>query len=174
MVRIGIVSTVGGCQSSSEIVVKLCSQAEVVAPDYPAQLRLKPRGSTFVVLGAGLTADGKIPPVLESRLRTALRAHRDFPGAPIIFSGGVPRAGVAEAGAMKRWLVGAGVPSGLITKEARSTSTVQNADFSTDILRSRGSQGAVIVTSFDHLRRGMINFRTVNKRAFPASGIAAY
>ncbi|WP_308189493.1 YdcF family protein [Rhodococcus pyridinivorans] len=86
-------------------------------------------------------------------------------------TGGVPRNGVTEAQAMKEWLVARGIPPERITEESQSTSTVENARFTNDVLLERRATGAVLVTNRDHLERAMINFRQAVDARIPIAGI---
>ena len=161
------------CQHVPADLLEQCGQFEQFSPDSPAVLTVNPFTTYIVVLGAGLYEDGSIRPVLEQRLQAALRLANQYPTAPIIVTGGVPQNGITEARAMNDWLVGAGVFPGRITQEDRSNSTVQNAQFSNDILNERGATAAVVVTNDFHLNRGVLNFRQAVAGRIPITGVVA-
>ncbi|MFT4199228.1 YdcF family protein [Gordonia sp. (in: high G+C Gram-positive bacteria)] len=117
-----------------------------------------PSGSAVVILGMGLRANGSMAPELVKRLEAGLDQAQMSPSAPIFVTGGVPKKGITEAAAMKKWLVGKGVSESRITTEDKSTSTVSNAQNTTEILRSRGISQIVLVTSPNHIRRGAADF----------------
>lgn len=169
----GILSVTPLCQGTDDELIIACSELEKLTPYVPLMLNLNPKGTYLVVLGAGLTEDGKIRPVLEERLEAALRTAQRFPESPIVVTGGVPRNGITEAQAMKEWLVARGIPADRIIEEPRSTSTVENARFTNQVLLERGAAGAVLVTNRDHLRRAMINFRQAVDARIPIAGIVA-
>lgn len=169
----GILSTVGGCQTSFEHIIAACTAAEILTPRSPVLLDLNPLGTNIVVLGAGLHDDGSMPPVLVERLQVALRLAQEYPFTPIIVSGGVPQSGITEARAMRNWLVAHGVWAGRITEEGASGSTIENARYTNDILAARGASGAVVVSSANHVERAMRNFRVAVAGRIPVAGVIA-
>lgn len=164
-----------GCQYLGGEIISYadCANFEQLTTDDPALLKVDPIGTSIVALGAGLEPDGSIPPVLEERLKTTYRIAQNYPMAPIVVTGGVPKNGTTEADAMYHWLVGAGIDPGRITIENRSGSTVQNAQYSNSILQDQGARGAVIVTNDFHLKRAMTNFREVVGARIPVAGVVA-
>ncbi|MBD0323071.1 MAG: YdcF family protein [Aldersonia sp.] len=166
-----VLSTVGGCQSTIRELIEFCTRLQTMSPQTPLMLTLNPLGTHIVVLGAGLFPNGSIRPVLDSRLNAALALARTFPFTPIIVTGGVPRAGVTEAAAMRDWLVANGVAPHRITEEGASNSTVQNAQFTSRILAARRATGAVVVTSPNHLQRALIDFRVAVRGSIPVDGV---
>lgn len=126
--------------------------------------------TAIVVLGYGLLPNGALRPELINRLGTAWVQAVAAPFSPIITTGGSPRNGVSEGQAMAAWLIGHGIPASRIHPETRATSTVQNALYSADIIRSIGASSAVIVTSANHIRRGTADF---NIAGIPVLGAMA-
>lgn len=169
----GALSITPFCQGTIDELIIACTELERLTTRMPVMLDLNPIGTHLVVLGAGLTEEGTIRPVLEERLEAALAAAQRYPTAPIVVTGGVPRNGITEARAMKDWLVARGVPAERITEEPESTSTVENASFTNEVLLERGATGAVLVTNRDHLGRAMINFRQAVDARIPVAGIVA-
>ncbi|MFD3702419.1 ElyC/SanA/YdcF family protein [Nocardia sp. NPDC058658] len=112
----------------------------------------------IVVLGYGLLPDGALRPELENRLTAAWLQAIAAPFSPVIVTGGNPQNGISEAEAMRRWLVARGLPGDRIHVEDRAGSTVQNALFSTRMLRDLGATSAVVVTSPNHIRRAVADF----------------
>jgi uncharacterized SAM-binding protein YcdF (DUF218 family) len=169
----GVLSTIGGCQSPVRDAIVGCTQLETLTTQFPVVLDLNQLGTNIVVLGAGLYPDGTMRPVLVSRLQAALQVARRYPLSPIIVSGGVPKNGVTEAGAMRGWLIANGIPWFRITEENTSRSTVENARNTNGILAGRGATSAVVVTSPDHLQRAMVDFRTAVAGRIPVAGVVA-
>ncbi|MEU7220235.1 YdcF family protein [Nocardia iowensis] len=112
----------------------------------------------IVVLGYGLLPDGALRPELVNRLTAAWLQSIASPMSPIVVTGGNPQNGITEADAMAGWLIGHGVPASRISVESRAGSTVQNALFSTKLLRDVGATSAVVVTSPNHIRRAVADF----------------
>lgn len=169
----GLMATLGGCLVPDVATIIRCTQQEFLTDHAPLMLDLNPVGTTIVVLGAGLYDDGTMRPVLVERLDATLALAHRYPASQIITSGGVPRSGVTEAGAMRDWLVANGIASERITEENTSTSTVENAQNTSAILAERGAQGAVVVSSPNHVERALIDFRKAISGRFPVSGVIA-
>src|SRR5699024_9828818 len=98
-----------GCQNIDESMLPMCGDFEVLSTHDPAVLTINPFTTDIVILGAGLTPEGDIQPVLEERLRAGLRLANAYPTARVIVTGGAPQNGRTEAQAMGDWLRGAGV-----------------------------------------------------------------
>lgn len=162
-----------GCQTLEQAQLPMCADFEALGTDDPAILTVNPFTTDIVILGAGLTPDGQIQPVLEERLRAGYRLATEYPTSRIIVSGGVPKNGRTEARAMGDWLRGAGIAPHRITEEGNSNSTVQNAQFTDQIFRERGTTGAVVVTNDFHLDRAVLNFRQAVDGRIPVTGVVA-
>lgn len=111
-----------------------------------------------IVLGAGLNGD-KPGPVLKDRLNEAIKyldVHKD---TEVIVSGGQgSNEIVPEAVAMKNYLVQKGINSNRIIEENKSQTTMQNFEFSKEILEQKGvsKETVVVITSDFHLDRALI------------------
>ena len=162
-----------GCQAVDQSMLPACGDFEVLGTDDPAMLTLNPVTTDIVILGAGLSPEGHIPPVLEERLRTGFRLANAYPTSRIIVTGGVPKNGRTEASAMGDWLRGAGIAPWRITEEHDSNSTVQNARYTDRIFHERGTTGAVVVTNDFHLDRAVLNFRQAVDGRIPVTGVVA-
>ncbi|WP_280373420.1 YdcF family protein [Nocardia abscessus] len=123
----------------------------------------------IVVLGYGLLPDGALRPELVRRLTAAWLQSIVAPLSPIVVTGGNPQNGITEAEAMRHWLVGHGVPPTRIHVESRAGSTVQNALFSTRLLRDVGATSAIVVTSPNHIRRAVADFIVAGTRVVGAT-----
>ncbi|WP_433520708.1 YdcF family protein [Nocardia pseudovaccinii] len=123
----------------------------------------------IVVLGYGLLPDGSLRPELVNRLTAAWLQAVASPLSPIVVTGGNPQNGITEAEAMRAWLVGNGLPASRINVESRAGSTVQNALFSTEMLRDVGANSAVVVTSPNHIRRAVADFIVAGTRVVGAT-----
>ena len=108
-----------------------------------------------IVLGYG-SKSKKLPSMLKKRLDKAIEYHRKNPDAIIIVSGGRGNESKAsEAEIMEEYLLSEGVPSGIIFKEDKSRTTVENFKFSADFLNKKfGSDySSVIITNVFHIYR---------------------
>ncbi|MFC9895701.1 YdcF family protein [Nocardia sp. NPDC127579] len=123
----------------------------------------------IVVCGYGLLPDGGLRPELVNRLTAAWVQAIAAPLSPIVVSGGAPQNGITEAEAMRDWLLGRAIPPGRIHIETRAGSTVQNALFSTQLLRGLGADSAVVVTSPNHIRRAVADFMVAGTRVVGAT-----
>ncbi len=110
---------------------------------------------TVIVLGCGIRGE-RVSVGLAKRLDKAYEYHTKNPKAVIIVSGGQgPQEDIPEALAMKRYLVGKGVPEQQIIMEDKSTSTITNFRNSYAIMQEKGmSVGKVVfVTNAYHVYR---------------------
>jgi uncharacterized SAM-binding protein YcdF (DUF218 family) len=132
-------------------------------------------GADFViVLGAGLRPDGRVPPLLASRLDrgrdvwAALdrQAADDFRPVLIVSGGKGSDERVSEASAMAAYLVSRGVPADRIVLEDHSRSTEENLVFSKAIMdQLRPGAQATVVTSDFHAFRAALLARRLGLRA---------
>lgn len=89
-----------------------------------------------IVLGAGIRGE-RVSASLAKRLDAAVVYHGKNPNALIVVSGGQGKQEkISEALAMERYLIEKGVEMGVIVKEDRSTSTIENFSFSSRILNA--------------------------------------
>jgi uncharacterized SAM-binding protein YcdF (DUF218 family) len=123
----------------------------------------------IVVCGYGLQPDGSLRPELVNRLIAAWLQAIASPFSPVVVTGGNPQNGITEAEAMRAWLVGKGLPANRINLETRAGSTVQNALFSTRMLRDLGANSAVVVSSPNHIRRAVADFMVAGTRVVGAT-----
>lgn len=122
----------------------------------------------IIVHGSGLI-DGKVPPLLASRLDKAIEVYNAGGGkATIIPSGGQgedePR---PESEAMAEYLLEKAIPAGKIVSEDQSTTTFENMQFSKMIIEKRSkTPGRILfVTSNYHVFRTALIARKVGLMA---------
>jgi uncharacterized SAM-binding protein YcdF (DUF218 family) len=121
------------------------------------------RADFIVVLGSGLTGDGRIPPLLASRLERgrqvyqALAGRRETSPLLIVSGGKGSDERISEAEAMARYLIERGVPEDHVVREDQSRTTEENLTLSKAIMeRSRPRYRCIIVTSNYHVFRAAI------------------
>jgi len=113
----------------------------------------------IVVLGSGLETNGAMKAKLASRLKQGLRLARRYPRAPIILTGGNQKSGITEAYVMSRWYVRRGIRSKRLILEDKAKDTVENAVFSSAILRRLDATHVTLITSSSHIRRGLADLQ---------------
>ena len=117
----------------------------------------------IIILGCGFRKDGTLPPLLRGRADKAIdfwRKQKEENGreAILIPSGGQGKNEVmAEAAAIKRYLLEQGVPEDSIRTEDRSTTTLENMRFSRKIMEEIRPEGkaAFATTSYHVFRSGI-------------------
>ena len=127
--------------------------------------------SAMVVLAAGIrTYDPEVPlrerldAATTQRVLTGARLWKQHRFGLVVLSGSP----AAETACMEDLITSLGVPAALVTREARSRNTRENARFTADILRARGVETVVVVTSATHLRRAVAEFARAGIDAIPA------
>ncbi|HZG84180.1 MAG TPA: YdcF family protein [Paenibacillus sp.] len=131
-------------------------------------------GDVIVVLGGGATrrtpdvdGEGNLSGPAANRIITAARIHSKT-GYPIILSGGQVFEDTGnEAEIAERQLISLGVPPERIIVENRSVNTEQNAEYVSDILRSRSFKKPILVTSAFHMERAVIHFGNAGIQVTP-------
>jgi uncharacterized SAM-binding protein YcdF (DUF218 family) len=89
------------------------------------------------------------------------RDERPERASDLFKNGDAPQILVSGAGdcdANVQILMKRGVPANVITREANSISTYENAEFSVPLLRQMGAHRVIIVTSWYHSRRALVCF----------------
>lgn len=117
----------------------------------------------IVALGYHLNPNGSMRDELKERLRVVEKSAKKYPNAWVICTGGGTasrKKGVTEAGRMSSWLRKNGVSKKRIITEKKSRSTVQNAQFTLDILLQDHPEikYLAIVTSDYHIKSGALCF----------------
>ena len=136
----------------------------------------------IVVLGYELNANGTMRDELIGRLEAALASAQKYPNAYIACTGGGTARNskyITEAGQMAAWLTEQGIDESRIIVEKESISTVQNAQFTCDILQESYPQvqHLAVITSDYHLARGALLFQAesvLSGYALDVVGVAAY
>ena len=116
-----------------------------------------------MALGYRLNPNGSMRDELKERLRVVEKSAKKYPNAWVVCTGGGTasrKKGVTEAGRMSSWLKKNGVSKKRIITEKKSRSTVQNAQFTLDILLRDHPEikYLAIVTSDYHIKSGVLCF----------------
>jgi hypothetical protein len=107
----------------------------------------------IVLPGYVLAEDGSMRRELLERLEKTLEAAEAYPGACVVVSGGVPKAGRVEAVVMAEWLRGRGIADDRIYEEGYSRDLVENAVYSRQILDLLDVEAVLVVNSAGNFRR---------------------
>ncbi|MGK2318815.1 YdcF family protein [Gordonia rhizosphera] len=141
--------------TARDIIEGVSAAAQIVPDTTPKTVSGQP---AIVILGYGLNGNGKMAPELVRRVTAGKAQAETTTTAPIVVTGGAPKAGITEAAAMRKWLVDNGVDAARITTEDKSGSTVANAQNTAAILLAQGIRDIILVTSPNHIRRGAADF----------------
>lgn len=134
-----------------------------------------PQASAAVVLGGGMS--GPRPPQrpdpdlgrAADRVWHAARLYHAGKAPLLVLSGGMVRTGNgSEAEAMRSLLLVLGVPDAAIFLEEDSTNTQSNVAHTVAVLRSRGLQQPLLVTSALHMPRARAEFERAGASVTPA------
>ena len=124
--------------------------------------------AAVVILGSQII-NGKVPPLLRSRLDKGLEVYRNAqPNVPLLVpSGGQgPDESRPEGTAMAEYLQSSGVPARDVAAEEHAVNTAQNLQFSAAIARSHGRDGdLVVVTNNYHVLRAALLSRKLGLNA---------
>ncbi|MBQ1377467.1 MAG: YdcF family protein [Lachnospiraceae bacterium] len=130
----------------------------------------------ILILGCQIRKDGTVTPLLKGRADRALefaRLQKESTGKDIIF---VPSGGqgsdevIAEARAVRNYLIETGIPEDRILTEDRSTSTYENFKYSMELIRKDWGLGGA--SERTELSEPRIAFSTTNYHVL-RSGILA-
>lgn len=139
-------------------------------------LEALPRAQALVVLGGGIRPAGhgeQMPDLQDGADRAwyAAQLYRAGKAPLVVLSGGSNPAvsATSEAEAMRVFMSDLGVPASAMLLEGSSRNTRQNAALTADLLRPRGVQHIVLVTSALHMRRAVGLFEAQGFRVTPAA-----
>ncbi len=112
------------------------------------------KADCIIVMGAAVWSEG-LSPVLQARIHKAQEVYQGGYAPFMILSGGMGRHPPSEAEAMREALVMAGIDDSILILEDRATSTLENIQYSVQLMDAHGWTSAIIVTDWFHLERSM-------------------
>lgn len=144
---------------------------------YPSlEMQAVPKAQAIVVLGGGVDGAGPAHPEPDlgqaaDRVWHAARLYRAGKSPLVLLSGGTEPTlqQTSEAEAMRVLLRDLGVPDSAILLEELSRTTEENARFSAALLRQRGVQTVLLVTSALHMKRALRHWEGKGIRVYPAA-----
>ena len=111
----------------------------------------------ILVMGGGVAGEGAPSPALVARVKHAVMLYREGYAPLIALTGGAQGDGPTEAEVAYRIARRMGTPEEALVIEATSQTTQQNVTAIAPLLRARGVQSVIVVTSpFHTLRSRMI------------------
>lgn len=116
------------------------------------------RSDVAVVLGSKVNPDGTPSPRLAARLGRALELYQGGWTPFILVSGGTGVEGVPEGTAMKRWLVGRGVPDAAVIVDDQGVDTRATARNAVTLMKARNLRTAIVVSQYFHISRTRLAF----------------
>lgn len=141
--------------------------------NYSPPKDLPTSGHVFIVLGGSLSSKGNITTQVINRLKVALAALSAYPNSKVLVSGGAPKNGHTEAERMREWLIDNGIKSSRIISEAKSSSTVGNANYSIAILKTMPSiTSYTLISDASHIRRASVLFNAAAVKSQVSGGKA--
>ena len=121
----------------------------------------------IVIFGAAVRADGRPSAALTRRIGYGLAAAQAHPGAPVLCSGGIGRAGPSEASVMVDALTRAGLPRERLIVDEESLDTLQSVVRAAREAR-RWSAGCIVACSDGyHLPRIRLMLAVLGMRSAP-------
>ena len=129
--------------------------ARMVAPTSNTALT---RFDAIIVLGNPADSDGNPTPEQLARVTEGVREYERGVAPRIIMTGGAARNRFVEAQVMARSARAEGIPESAIYIEPEALDTIQNACYTTRIMKAHGWRSAEVISTASHLPRAAIIF----------------
>jgi len=141
---------------------------ESTSEDIYSEISELPDSNTVIVLGASVHSDGKLSPILQDRVDTALKIFRSGKAKQFLLSGDNRQNDYDEVSAMKNYLLERDVPETLIFTDPAGIDTYDSMYRSNSIFQVTK---AIIVTQKFHLPRALFisNGLGLDYIGFPAA-----
>jgi uncharacterized SAM-binding protein YcdF (DUF218 family) len=124
-----------------------------------------PKGNTtatrfdaIIVLGTPADDDGNPTPTQLSRVTEAVQEYQRGVAPRLILTGGAAHNDFVEAQVMAKTAQSQGIPASAIFIEPNARDTMQNACYSTRIMREHGWRSAEVISNQSHLPRAGLIF----------------
>jgi uncharacterized SAM-binding protein YcdF (DUF218 family) len=125
----------------------------------------------IIVLGTPADSDSNPTPALLDRVSEGVREYQRGVAPHLIFTGAAAHNQFVEAEVMARVAEAQGVPASVVFTEPRALDTIQNACYSSRILKEHHWHSAEVISSASHLpRAAMILTRLAASSPFGVSG----
>lgn len=140
------------------LIVGIFAWAELDRHLAPAGNTTQDRFDAIIVLGDPADSDGNPTPTQLERVTEAVREYELGVAPRLIMTGGAVANKSVEAQVMARTAEAQGVPASAVIVEPSARDTIQNACYSTRIMRSHGWSSAEVVSSPSYLPRAAMIF----------------
>jgi len=127
------------------------------SPDLASQARF----DAIIVLGSPADSDGNPTPEQLARVTEGVHEYQRGAAPHLILTGGSTLHGFVEARVMAHAAQAQGIPDSAIFIEPTATNTIENACYSTRIMKAHGWQSAEVISSDWHLPRAGIIFNAL-------------
>lgn len=142
----------------------------------PRAAAMTPSAQAMVVLGGAVRPPevlGQAPDLKDTadRVWHAARLFHAGKAPVLVMSGGsvLAKSATSEADVMRQFALDLGVPGVAIVLEERSRNTRENARFTAEILKAKGVDQILLVTSALHMRRAVSLFESQGLTVIPAA-----
>lgn len=141
---------------------------ESTSEDIFSEISELPESNTVIVLGASVHSDGKLSPILQDRVDTALKIYRSGKVKQFLLSGDNRKNDYDEVTAMKNYLLERDVPEALILMDPAGIDTYDSMYRSNSKFQIKN---AIVVTQKFHLPRALFisNGLGLDYIGFPAA-----
>ncbi len=119
------------------------------------------RFDAIIVLGTPADDDGNPTPTQLSRVTEAVQEYQRGVAPRLILTGGAAHNNFIEAEVMARIAQSQGIPASAILLEPNARDTMQNACYSTHIMRDHGWRSAEVISNQSHLPRAGLIFNAL-------------
>lgn len=124
----------------------------------PAGNTARTRFDAIIVLGSPSDSEGNPTPEQLARVTEAVHEYERGVAPRLILTGGGTRHGFIESQVMARTAEAQGVPASSIIQESNALNTIENACYSTRIMKAHGWRSAEVVSAASHLPRAALIF----------------
>lgn len=153
--------------SSVLLTVTVCNAVVIASADGYTVTLSEAQGleniDCIIVLGAGLRADGTMTEILKERVVAGTELYFSGASGRILVSGDHSRADYNEVGAMKAYMVSAGIPDSAVFTDHAGFDTYDTMYRARDVFRAKR---VIIVTQNFHLSRAVFIARSLGMEAY--------
>lgn len=138
--------------------VVLVAWAALARAFAPTGNTARTRFDAIIVLGSPADSEGNPTPEQLARVTEAVHEYERGIAPRLIVTGGRTQYGFVEAQVMARTAEAQGVPSSSILQEPNARDTIENACYSTRLMKVHGWRSAEVVSASTHLPRAALIF----------------
>jgi uncharacterized SAM-binding protein YcdF (DUF218 family) len=129
------------------------------------------RADAIIVLGCNIVGSVGPSPCISARAEHAADLYGRGLAPWVIATGGPVQGSTTEAEVLAYVLERDGVPHDAIIQEQRALNTIQNMEYSQEIMRERGWSSAILVTEPFHIKRAALIARDDGMTIYPSPAV---